>query len=241
MAFNDERVVRRVAACSLPTVSAVGHEIDTTLCDLVADARAATPSQAAELLVTDAHARRRDFEGVSLRLRRAMQSRLREDRSLLDAMRGKLADPRYLVAEKQQGLDELRFRLERRAQLVLRERRARLSRCDQRLAARHPHAVVHSLAARLKPLDLRLRHALSAQILMHRRHIERQHSRLSALSPLSVLARGYAIVLDSEGRAVTDSRSLARGNAISVRLHRGSLSAEVVAVEPTSEPRSKSE
>src|SRR5690606_17131440 len=82
-AFNDEMVVREVAACRVPVVSAVGHEVDVTLVDFAADARAATPSQAAEMVVPDGAARRRLLEERTGRLLRAMQARIAEDRVAL--------------------------------------------------------------------------------------------------------------------------------------------------------------
>jgi exodeoxyribonuclease VII large subunit len=232
MAFNDERLVRRVARCTVPTVSAVGHEIDTSLCDLAADARAATPSHAAELLVADSGSRLREFDVAKRRLHRAMRERLREDVALLEALRARISDPRYLVAEKQQSLDELVFRLERKQRQLVRDGRSALFRVEQRLAARHPRAVVQGLAARLHPLELRLRHALLARLGEQRQSIARQRLRLDALSPLSVLGRGYAIVLDASGRAVTESRKLAVGEQVRARLHRGSAALRVTELDP---------
>jgi exodeoxyribonuclease VII large subunit len=160
-----------------------------------------------------------------------MRERLREDRSLLDALRARVGDPRYLVAEKQQALDDLSFRLERRARQLLRDNRASFARIEQRLAARHPRAVLQGFGARLHPLELRLRHALSRRVTEHRESIARQASRLQALSPLSVLGRGYAIVLDEQGRAVTDSRRLTPGDDLVVRLHHGSATARVLGTD----------
>jgi exodeoxyribonuclease VII large subunit len=164
-------------------------------------------------------------------LRRTIRERLREDRSLLEALRVRVGDPRYLVAEKQQALDELSFRLERRARQLLREDRARLVRVEQRLTSRHPRAVVQGLWASLHPLELRLRHALSSRLVRHRQSIARQHARLDALSPLSVLGRGYAIVIDAQGHAVKDSRQLTAADDVTLRLHRGRAQARVVRTE----------
>jgi exodeoxyribonuclease VII large subunit len=231
MAFNDERVVRRVAACALPTVSAVGHEIDTTLCDLVADVRAATPSQAAEMLVPDGAVRQRELAVAGRRLQRAMRDRLREDRSLLDALRARVLDPRYVLAERQQALDELSFRLERRARQFLHDHEARVAHIEQRLALRHPRAVIQDLRGRVAPLALRLGHAFSRGQLGRRTQLARTEARLGALSPLSVLARGYAIVLDGHGRAVTDSSKLGPGDDVDLRLHRGRATARVLSTQ----------
>jgi exodeoxyribonuclease VII large subunit len=230
MAFNDESVVRRVAQCGVPTVSAVGHEIDTTLCDLVADARAATPSEAAERLVSDARVRLRELAQWVKRLRRAARERLREDRSLLDGCRSKLADPRYLVAEKQLSLDDLSFRLERRLRHRISLAVASRSRLEQRLHGRHPRAIVQRSKGELAPFELRLRHALRERLARLRERAQGENSRLLDLSPLAVLGRGYAIALDHQGKAVTDAGSLSVDERLSVRFHRGAAEVGVVAV-----------
>jgi exodeoxyribonuclease VII large subunit len=228
MAFNDERVVRRVGACRVPSVSAVGHEIDVSLCDLVADARAATPSEAAERLVSDSTVSRRELSALHRRLLRAIRERLREDRAVLQNCRAKLADPRYLLAEKQQTVDDLGFRLERRMGQVISGASFRLGAVDKRLHDRHPRLGVQRARALVMPLELRLRHATRARFERHRRSLEGQHARLCDLSPLTVLARGYAIALDEAGRAVTDVATLRPGDRLELRVHRGRTQVSVL-------------
>ncbi|MBX3264460.1 MAG: exodeoxyribonuclease VII large subunit, partial [Labilithrix sp.] len=112
-AFNDEALVRDVAACRVPVVSAVGHEVDVTLVDFAADARAATPSQAAEMIVPDSAARRRLLEERTSRLRRAMHARVAEERVVTGRLARAFGDPRLLIASAQQRVDEHTMRLGR--------------------------------------------------------------------------------------------------------------------------------
>src|SRR5262245_39641479 len=140
-AYNDERVVRRIAALGVPVVSAVGHETDVTLSDLAADVRAATPSQAAELVVPDQRARRTALTRCRASLHRALRSHLALERSRLARLRAELGDPRLLVAQRQQDLGELLVRLERHVEKNLAARRTALALLDARLLVRHPRAV----------------------------------------------------------------------------------------------------
>lgn len=227
MAFNDERVVRRVARVRVPVVSAVGHEIDTTLTDAVADVRAATPSEAAELVVPDCEARAATLARTHTTLVRAMQARLLEDAHVVSRLRSKIGDPRFLIAEKQQYLDDLSLRLERRAGRGTTQRRSGLEALRSRLAARHPRAVVAEAKARLGPLSARLSAALDLRMKGAEGALGEVASRLDALSPLAVLSRGYSIATRADGRAVRSASEVETGDELTLRLHEGSLKATV--------------
>lgn len=231
MPFNDERVVRRVAACQCPTVSAVGHEIDLSLCDWAADVRAATPSEAAEKLVPDANARVRELNAAKRNLVRSAKERLREDRALLASLKGRLGDPRYLIADKQQGLDELTFRMERRLKKQIAAATQQQRVLERRLSSRHPRVVITRSRAQLAPLSLRLQHALRGLLSHSRQRVNQLDGRLLDLSPLAVLSRGYAIALDASGRAVKDSATLSVGESLEVLVHRGRIGAEVIRIQ----------
>jgi exodeoxyribonuclease VII large subunit len=227
LAFSDERVVRRIAACCVPVVSAVGHEIDTSLADWVADARAATPSEAAELVVPDSMERARSLSALHVSLRRALRARLTEDRVTLGRLSARLSDPRFVIADKQQWLDELNARIERQLRRQLTSAHVDVRRLQQRLGARHPLRVLMHARTRVSALQGRLqrqivlrKHTCAQQLV----HLE---ARLVGLSPVAILARGYSIVLDASGQAVRDAREVCPGQALAVRLHRGRLGVEV--------------
>ncbi len=227
MAFNDERVVRRVAALSVPVVSAVGHEVDTTLTDWVADVRAATPSEAAELVVPDFVERVEMLGRLRETLSRAMHARLLEDAHFLGRVGARLSDPRFVIAEKQQLVDDLTTRIERRMARTAARRRGTLESLRSRLAARHPRAVVFGASAELGPLVARLRAAAHRAIENARRKLGEGESQLVALSPLAVLSRGYSIATLPDGRVVRRASDVAPGARISLRLGEGGLDATV--------------
>ena len=249
MAFNDERVVRRVAALRVPTVSAVGHEVDTTLTDLVADVRAATPSQAAELVVPEQRERLAQLLGLRRQIARAMRTRWSEDLALALALRARLSDPRFVIAQQQQELDEQRLRAERAIGRCMARGSARVEALERRLIARHPRVLVLGSRSRREPLTARLRRVLERHLERERHALARVPERLSssvlaqlraeqsrlaalrgqlqALSPLTVLRRGYSIVTSESGRVLTSSAAVAPGDALRVRLAEGRLSARV--------------
>ncbi|HEY3594462.1 MAG TPA: exodeoxyribonuclease VII large subunit, partial [Polyangiaceae bacterium] len=156
MVFNDEEVVRRVAGCRVPVISAVGHEVDITLTDLAADARAATPSQAAEMVVADASAQREKLIHAKVRLMRAMRARVSDDRGSLLALRKSFVHLRLAVSEREQQVDDLSQRLEQAATRTVTRRRTELERLHRRLVSRHPRTVIASSRAALMPLSVRL-------------------------------------------------------------------------------------
>jgi exodeoxyribonuclease VII large subunit len=235
MAFNDERVVRRVARMRVPTVSAIGHEIDTTLTDLAADVRAATPSQAAELVVADYLQRRNDLAALCRRSIRAMRARLMEDRSALNGLQNRLGDPRFVLSQQQQELDELRRRAERALGRRLSSASGRTRALARRLLGRHPRLVIANSRAALNPLAARLRAIMQLRVQAAANRLEADRARLGALSPFAVLGRGYAIALTEEGKVVSRADTVEPGELLRIRLHRGELRAEVLDALPAPE------
>lgn len=231
-AFNDEALARQVAASRVPVVSAVGHEIDITLTDLVADARASTPSQAAELLVPDAEARADAIAHLRARLARAIAQRLDRDRASAARLTARLGTADRVLGQRRQFLDDTRERMAGAVRRRLVEQRAEGARLERRLLARHPSAVVASARAELGPLQARLAAAMRRRAAALRGRLAEAAGRLDALSPLAVLGRGYAIALGPSGRPVLDPAELAPGALVRVRVQRGDFTARVIEIAP---------
>ena len=231
LAFHDEQLVREVARCRVPIVSAVGHETDITLVDFAADARAATPSQAAEMVVPDRTAQRRLLDERSLRLRRAMDARITTERARTSRLASKFGDPRVLIASAQQRIDENVAQLERILARRVSKDRATATGLQARLGAAHPRERIARDTGRVHALGTRLGALLRARVQEEGADLSDLGGRLDAMSPLKVLGRGYAIATTPEGRAVRDATEVAPGDAVHVRVARGSFEAEVRSVE----------
>ena len=227
MVFNEEAVVRQVAACRVPVVAAIGHEVDVTLTDLAADARASTPSQAAEMLVADAEALGRALVQLDRRLARAMRARVMEDRGALFALRSTFEGFRLTLAEHEQRVDDFAQRLQHAGTRNVGRRRSEIERMHRRLALRHPRSVIAASRGALGPLEVKLTAAMHARCEHLRGRLAERLAQLDAMSPLSVLSRGYAIATNEVGRAIRSAAEVSPGQQLSIRVHRGTFTAKV--------------
>jgi exodeoxyribonuclease VII large subunit len=229
-AFNDERVARAIAGCRVPVVSAVGHEVDVTIADLVADVRAATPSNAAELCVPDRRALLGELAAHRRALERALEVRVARARLRLDRGQRRLRDPRARLRDGRAELENARAAMLAALRAQLRGERRGLAHVLERLARRDPRLHCAHDRARLHELRGRLR-AQGGQLgARARARLGEQTARLHALSPLAVLSRGYAIALhERSGRALLRADDARAGDALQLRLSEGQLR---VRVEP---------
>jgi len=200
----------------------VGHEVDVTIADFVADLRAATPSAAAELVVKSKQELEAQVEYLSQRLARGMQHLLRQGRSDLDRLGHALRDPTFLLGHLAQRLDDLAARLRLALSGRLRQRQDRVGALTRHLRVVNPAVQVERGRERVITLSARLEQG--ARRLIDRLHEETavQTARLQALSPLETLARGYAVARTIPGRRVIrDAAEVAPGDRLELVLHRG--------------------
>jgi exodeoxyribonuclease VII large subunit len=227
-AFNHERVVRTIARCPVPVISAVGHEVDLSLADLAADARASTPTAAAELAVPDGA---------------ALAEVLTKERRRLDR------ELRMTLSRAHQDLDRLTLGLQARGERAVMAARGQLAQLEGRLAELHPRARILARQASLSVLERRLAAASPSRRISQghrdleallgraeaaaRRGVERRRSELArlggqmaAMSPLAVLDRGYAIVKRGDD-VIRDPAQVTAGEQLRVRVARGEISVTV--------------
>jgi exodeoxyribonuclease VII large subunit len=228
VAFNDERVARAIASCRVPTISAVGHEVDVSIADLVADVRAATPSNAAELAVPDRRALSAELRGAERGLARAAEVRLGRARLKLERLVQHLRDPRSALRVTRSRLDGSQRKLQAQNDRRMRDSRAMLRSLTERLARVDPRRRLVVQRQRLVRLQSALTNLGRPLYLARQNELMRLAGRLDALSPLGSLARGYAIVLpERTGKALLRTDDVSPGDMLQVRLHEGTLRARV--------------
>ncbi len=230
-AFNDERLARAIHACALPVISGVGHEIDFTIADLVADARAPTPSGAAELVVPDRLACLEALERAAQRLAAGMRRELRVCAARLGAVERRLAlaHPGMRLNQQSQRLDDLGQRLRGAMRACMGHDRIRLAEAGARLERSSPRHLLRDYRARHEALQARLQAALGQRTALLGHRLAVAQRALHAVSPLATLSRGFAIVTREDGSVLTDAAAISQGEQVHARLARGSFTARVTA------------
>jgi len=219
-AFNDESLARTLAGLSSPVISAVGHETDFTIADFVADLRAPTPSAAAELATPDRREIADRIEKLARRIRQRMQTRMEQTEQALDHLHRRLAGrhPLNQLDRMDETLQRLRRQLVRIQGQQVTERQRALESLTARLTSRHPGRQVDRGQENLAQFRHRLVQAGRQSWRRHRERTAAVSRALESVSPLAVLARGYGVIQDSEGQALTRPEDFTEDRSIRIRM-----------------------
>ena len=223
--FNHEQLARAIHNSDLPIISAVGHEIDTTISDYVADMRAPTPSAAAELVSPNTQELHSKVTQLINRLNNAFKHSIADKRALATQLQHRLnlCHPRNQLNQKAQRLDELSIALQQAMQSRLYQQERTLNNLTPRLMRQSPDKKLAQASHQLSQLQARLNQAIQQQLQQANNSLALQASKLDSVSPLNVLARGYSITKTQQGKVVKSVGQIKSGDVLVTELVDGSV------------------
>lgn len=229
--FNEERVARAIFNSEIPVISAVGHEVDFTIADFVADQRAPTPSAAAELITPDQDEWQRNLSGYEQFFYDSMQRSLQLHHERINALQKRLRHPGRQLQDQAQRLDSLETRITNATFNNLTLQQAKIARLSAELARHQPSHLLETMKLQTRQLGQRLESAIK-QMMTHCQHqLKSSAQALNTLSPLETLQRGYAIVADENQQIVQNAASMNIGDRVMARLAKGKLHCTVEEIE----------
>lgn len=239
-AFNTEIVARAIHACEIPIISAVGHEVDVTIADFVADVRAATPTAAAELVSPSQNEWRNTFARLAQALMTAMTDILMQSRDHLTWLKRGLKNPRQLLLEKMQHVDVLQHRLILSINHFLKHQQHATVTQEHHLLQFNPMHLLKTYQQFMQTSQQQLIKAMQHQLALAQQTLLNQVQLLDTLNPLQTLARGYAIVKNQHEQIICNANNVQNGEKITVQLAKDSLYCTVDKICYTQEKHGKS-
>ncbi len=231
VAFNDENLASTIYETTIPIVTGIGHEIDFTIADFVADQRAPTPSAAAELVSPDSEYLKRDLQQFRQKMLRRIQAKFKQKNEQIAWLSKRLEqqDPAYQLQQQSQQLDALKTRLTLNIQQQLKDKQNAIQLTKKRLSTNSPADRIRNQQQKLRQKIKLLHHAIKVNITAKRSHLTLQTTRLDAINPLKTLERGYAIITDNKKQKVISSvRQLKTGDKINIQVKDGEIISKVL-------------
>jgi len=227
--FNNEILARTIAASQIPIISAVGHEVDVTIADFVADMRAPTPSAAAELVSRDNSHKGQALVTRQQKLASALRYYLSQQRQRTTALLHRLEKqhPNHQLQRQSQQLDDLEMRLQRSMERYLSLRQQKVERQQHRLELNSPVKRLSIQQSNLQRLEQKLLDAMDRKLLNTRHQLALAAEKLDTVSPLATLKRGYSITQSDSGKVITKASEMKTGDTLVTRLSDGEIRSTV--------------
>ena len=229
--FNEEQLARSIFACTLPVISAVGHEVDFSICDLVADYRAPTPSAAAEIISPDQDNLRIKIDQLQKSLISIINATLANNRKHHQALAARLKSPQQKLQLQQLQLSALRNRLPIPTKDTLTAAKQKLSFNRQKVMSLSPQTIINNNNTQLAHLHDQLVQLTHHQHLNYRHKLSSAAAMLHSVSPLSTLERGYSITM-TERQTITKCQQVEIGQIITTKLHSGEIESTITNIHP---------
>jgi len=232
-AFNDEQLARAIFESELPVISAVGHEIDFTIADFVADARAATPSAAAELLSPDQEEFMAIYAAYQMQLSNILKNKVKHLGQSLSWLGKQIKHPGRRLQEQAQKLDDLEIKMRRELHFYLMQNKNKVNVLAHGLIQNSPINSIREQRQQNNYLSNSLHKATLKSVQDARYKLSDLSRALNNLSPLSILSRGYSMTYNSSGKLMTDAGAVKSGDTLRTRLHKDELISKIVEVKKT--------
>jgi exodeoxyribonuclease VII large subunit len=225
--FNEETVARAIANSRIPIISAVGHEVDVTIADFVADLRAPTPSAAAEVATPDGEGLMRQFAGYESFLEQLLERQLSSKAERLKHLRARLQHPGDKLQNQNQQLDHLEIRLTRAIKNKLQSAKSQFEQLELRSKPLNPQTQIQQQKQRLGLLSQQAKRLILEGLNQNRQKLEQQAALLHSVSPLSTLQRGYSITNNKAGNVIHSSNQVKPGDELTTKLADGVITSLV--------------
>jgi exodeoxyribonuclease VII large subunit len=228
--FNDEGVAREIYACPIPIVSGVGHEVDVTISDLVADLRAPTPTAAAELVSPNTEQLLNQLESIKFRLPRSFERFIQRRAQQVDFTGRQLVHPRQQLKHNSDKLDRIASRLTLNINSSISKPTIAADNLIKRLRFQNPRRLVDNKALSMSIISQRLQRATNSKLSSVQKATHNLGGQLHLVSPLATLDRGFAIARDQQKEIVRSTNQLSADDKISIQLSDGHVDCDVIEV-----------
>ena len=225
--FNNEELAREIHTFPIPTISGVGHEIDFTICDFVSDLRVPTPTASAEV-VTEFNFNLIDrLNDLKIDIHKAVLNFMENLNQKIQLLKSKLNSPKASLREKTQKLDNIEILFQKYQQMILSNKKSVINDLNSELNLKNPITKLNNITSKVDALSDKLNFMLSQKLDNQKNNLDRLHKSINILSPLSILDRGYSIILNEKGSAIKSSNDVNKGDTLKARLSKGTIDLKV--------------
>ena len=225
--FNNENLAREIASFPIPTISGVGHEIDFTICDFVADMRAPTPTASAEIATEFNFQAKDKIINLYIDLGRTITNSILNKIQKIEYLKKNIRSPLMILREQNQKIDSYEMQLKQNIKMLLAENKQALSLLRSRFKERSPNKYIQQLNTKIDNIKNLIKKEIKSSINRNSALIQEYEKNLEILNPLSILERGYSIIQNKSGESIKSNQDVNVGETLTARLNKGFIDVEV--------------